>query len=177
MLFLHRAKTQTNFLLLRKVEMKKLISSLVVVGAMIASPFAESNPPVSLFEQSATVSLNVELYATISGLEDFVLTTTSSPGEAGAVYSGTGTYHLESNGQIQVSLDGDNLSNGVDSIPTTYALDSSYDLGSDGSGVTSIDEAHNAEHFVSVEATLGDISAQKAGTYSSVITLTVTAPL
>ena len=145
--------------------MKKLISSLLVVGAMIASPvFA------SLDEDSATVSMNVALYAAITGLDDFVLTTDAVSGAAGAVYSGSDSYNLESNGQVRVSLSGINLSNGVDSVPTTYALD--------GAGVsydTTVAVVHNASHTVSAEATLGDISTQKAGAYSSVITLTVAA--
>ena len=145
--------------------MKKLIFSLAVAGAMIASPvFA------SLDEDSATVSMNVALYATITGLDDFVLSTTAISGGAVAVYSGSDTYSLESNGQVRVSLSGVDLSNGRDSVPTSYALDgagTSYD--------TTLDVVHNAAHTVSAEAILGDISAQKAGAYSAVITLTVAA--
>ena len=146
--------------------MKKLISSLVLVGAMITSPvFA------SLDEDSATVSMNVALYAAITGLDDFVLTTTAASGAAGAVYSGADTYNLESNGQVRVSLSGINLSNGLDSVPTTYGLDGLGNVSYD----TTVAVVHNASHTVSAEAILGDISTQKAGAYSSVITLTVAA--
>lgn len=145
--------------------MKKIISSLVLAGTMIASPvFA------SLDEDSATVSMNIALYASITGLDDFVLSTTDVSGGAGAVYNGTDTYRLESNGQVRVSLSGADLSNGSDSVPTTYALDSegvSFD--------TTVGLVHNSDHTVSAEATLEDISGQKAGAYSSVITLTVAA--
>lgn len=145
--------------------MKKLISSLVLGGAMIASPaFA------ALDEDSATVSMDVALYAAVTGLDDFVLSTTATSGGAGAVYGGSDTYRLESNGQVRVSLSGGDLSNGSDTVPTTYALDNS--------GVsfdTTVDVVHNADHTISAEAILGDISSQKAGGYSALITLTVAA--
>ena len=145
--------------------MKKLIFSLAVAGAMIASPvFA------SLDEDSATVSMNVSLYAAITGLDDFVLRLCVLSGGALAVVGVTGASNGESKGWWVVSLRGINLSNSVDSEHTTYALD--------GAGVsydTTVAVVQNASHTVSAEATLGDISTQKAGAYSSVITLTVAA--
>ena len=145
--------------------MKKFISYLVLTGAVAALPaFA------SLDEDSATVSMDIDLYAAVTGLDDFVLSTTSASGQAGAVYNGSDTYLLESNGQVRVSLSGGDLSNGSDSVSTIYALDSagiSFD--------TTADSVHSANHTVSAEATLGDISSQQAGGYSAVITLTVAA--
>jgi hypothetical protein len=144
---------------------KNLLSAIALLGAMTAAPaFAQ------LDQDSAVVSMDVALFAAISGLDDFVLTTTDTSGEAGAVYAGSDTYRLESNGQVRVTLTGDNLSNGVDSVETAYALDNSgmtFD--------TQVDRVHNAEHSVSAVATLGDISSQKAGAYSSEIVLTVSA--
>jgi len=40
---------------------------------------------------------------------------------------------------------------------------------------TTANSVHNAEHVVSAQAVLGEISAQKAGGYASEITLTVSA--
>ncbi len=145
--------------------MKKLTSSIVLIGAMIVSPaFA------SLDEDTATVSMDIALFAAVTGLDNFVLSTTDVSGGAGAVYSGSDTYRLESNGQVRVSLSGNDLSNGSDSVATSYALDSSGISFDTTEGVV-----HNSEHTVSAEAILGDVSAQKAGAYSSVITLTVAA--
>ena len=145
--------------------MKKIIASLALVGTFAAAPaFAQ------LDQDTAVVRMDVGLFAAVTGLDDFVLQTNDTSGEAGAVYSGSDTYRLESNGQVRVSLSGENLSNGTDSVNTQYALD--------GSGMTfdtTVDAVHNAEHTVSAVATLGDISSQKAGAYSSVITLTVSA--
>jgi hypothetical protein len=131
--------------------------------ATSASVFASS-----IDSDSATVSMSVGLYASLTGLDDFVLTTSDTDGSAGAIYSGSDNFNLESNGQVRVSMSGGDLSNGTDSVSTTYALD--------GSGTTfdtTADAVHNAAHSVSASATLGAISAQKAGGYSGVITLTV----
>ncbi len=145
--------------------MKKLISYLILTGTVIALPAL-----ATLDEDSATVSMDVDLYAAVTGLDNFVLSTTSASGQAGSVYNGSDTYRLESNGQVRVSLSGGDLSNGADSVSTIYALDSagtSFD--------TTVGSVHNADHTVSAEATLGDISSQQAGGYSAVITLTVAA--
>ncbi len=145
--------------------MKKLITAMAMAGAMATSPaFAD------LDQDSAIVTMDVALFAAITGLDDFVLNTNDTSGEAGAIYSGSDSYRLESNGQVRVSLTGDDLTNGENSVDTQYALDSN--------GVTfdtTADSVHNAEHTVSAVATLGDISSQKAGAYSSEITLTVSA--
>ena len=145
--------------------MKKIISTIAMAGALIASPaFAD------LDQDSAIVSMDVDLFAAVTNLDDFILQTTDTSGAAGAIYSGSDSYRLESNGQVRVSLAGENLNNGTDTVATEYELDAggiSFD--------TTADAVHNAEHVVSATATLGDISSQKAGAYSSEITLTVSA--
>lgn len=123
---------------------------------------------VDLDSDSATVSMNVGLYASLTGLDDFSLSTLNVDGSAGAVYSGSDDFNLESNGQVHVSMIGTSLSNGSDNLATAYGLDNSI-----GEFDTSADAVHNATHSVSASAMLGDISAQKAGAYSSAITITV----
>jgi hypothetical protein len=124
----------------------------------------------SIDQDSATVSMNVGLFASLTGLDNFTLTTSDTDGAAGAVYSGSDSFNLESNGQVRVTLAGGDLSNGADSVSTAYAMDDSgttFD--------TVADSVHNASHTVSASATLGNISSQKAGAYSSEITITVSA--
>lgn len=123
-----------------------------------------------LDSDSATVSMSVAQYAALTGLDDFVLSTTDTDGASGSVYSGSDSFNLESNAQVRVSLSGGDLSNGTDSVSTSYSLD-------DGGTTfdTTADSVHNASHSVAASATLGAISAQKAGSYSAVITLTVAA--
>lgn len=148
-----------------KKQLQKMVAPLAfgLCSTMTASAS-------ELDSDSATVYLNIGLYASLTGLDNFTLTTTDADGSAGAVYSGSDSFNLESNGQVRASLSGGNLSNGPDTISTSYALDSTgttFD--------TTANAVHNASHSVSAEATLGSISAQQAGSYSSDITITVSA--
>jgi hypothetical protein len=141
------------------------VKAVVAAISMAASASVLAN---QIDSDSANVTMSVGLYASLTGLDDFVLTTSDTDGSAGAVYSGSDNFNLESNGQVRVSLTGGDLSNGSESVSTSYSLD--------GSGMTfdtTADSVHNASHSVSASATLGEISAQKAGGYSGVITLTV----
>lgn len=148
--------------------MKKLplIAAIALAGSIVSAPSLAAG----LDTESATVNMNVGLYAALTGLNDFTLTTSDADGSAGAVYSGNDDFQLESNGQVRVTLAGANLQNGTDSVSTAYKLNDA--------GTTFDTEAlkvHNASHKVSAAATLGEISSQQAGAYSSVITLTVSA--
>ena len=148
-------------------DMKFNIKKLVLVTAI--SSLAMGVQAVELDSDSATVSMSVGLYASLTGLDDFSLSTSGVDGTAGAVYSGNDDFNLESNGQVRVSITGGNLSNGSDSVATTYDLDA-------GAGTTfdtTTDAVHLATHNVSASAVLGDISAQKSGAYSGDITITV----
>ena len=144
--------------------MKKSLIALSL--ALTASPVFAGD----LDSDSATVSMDVALYASLTGLDDFTLTADSTDGAAGSTYSGSDTYNLESNGQVRVTMTGSDLSNGTDTVSTSYSLD--------GSGMTydtTADSVHNQSHSVAAVATLGAISAQKAGAYAGDITLTVSA--
>ena len=144
---------------------RKIATAILLAGAVSSVPaFA------ALDSDTATVSMSIGLYASLTGLADFTLTTSDADGSAGAVYSGSDDFNVESNGQVRVSLSGSNLSSGNDSVATTFAMD--------GAGTTfdtTASSVHDASHSVSATATLGEISSQQAGAYSSVITLTVSA--
>lgn len=148
--------------------MKKLplIAAIALAGSIVSAPSLAAG----LDTDSATVNMNVGLYAALTGLNDFTLTTSDADGSAGAVYSGDDEFQLESNGQVRVTLAGANLQNGADSVSTAYKLN---DAGTTFD--TEAKKVHNAAHKVSAAATLGEISSQQAGAYSSVITLTVSA--
>jgi len=147
--------------------MKKsnLIAAALFTGAFMTAPaFA------ALDSDSAKINMKVGLYAALTGLDDFTLSTTDADGSAGAVYSGTDEFNLESNGQVRVNVEGRNLANGKDSVETAFDLD-----GIGETMDTASASVHNATHKVSAQAKLGEISAQQAGAYSSTITLTVSA--
>ena len=146
--------------------MKTMMKRIALVAA--AGSLAFSAHAVELDSDSANVSMNVGLYASLTGLDDFSLSTSDANGEAGAIYNGDDDFNLESNGQVHVSMSGGDLSNGSDSVSTTYSLDSASTAFDTETGVI-----HNASHNVSAQAVLGAISAQKAGSYSGSITITV----
>ena len=145
---------------------RNLVTAIALASTLVAAPtFA------NLDQDTANVTMSVGLFASITGLDDFVLTTNDPDGSAGAVYEGADNFNLESNGQVRVALTGGNLKSGAGTeVATSYALDSTgltFD--------TESNKVHNAAHSVSAAATLGEISAQEAGGYSSIITLTVSA--
>ncbi|MBL1260556.1 MAG: hypothetical protein COB33_008500 [Thiotrichaceae bacterium] len=148
------------------MKLNKIIAAIGVATALTLPGISSA----ALDTDSATVSMSVGLYASLTGLDNFVLSPSSTNGAAGSIYSGSDTFNLESNGQVRVSLSGGDLSNGSDSVTTTYEMDDD--------GVTfdtTASSIHNANHSVSASAELGDISSQKAGSYSSTITITVSA--
>ena len=147
----------------------KNLSILAIVLGMLGQPMS-AHAGDDLDQKHADVTMNVGLFAKISGLDDFALSPVAKDGNAGAIYRGSDTYRLESNGHVRVSLSGSALKNGADEVVTVYELDNSgphFD--------TAVGEKHNSEHIVSAEAELGDISEQIAGAYKSRITLTVSA--
>jgi len=147
--------------------LNKTLTALAIASIVAVPSFSAF---AALDEDSATVSMNVAQFASLTGLDDFVLTTSDIDGSDGATYAGDDEFHLESNAQVRVSLSGEDLSNGDNDLETSYALDD------DGVNFdTEADEIHDGDHTVSAEAILGDISDQKAGAYSAVITITVSA--
>ena len=145
-----------------------LTATIATLAFGHSSAFADRASAANLDQDTAIVSLEVEKFASLTGLDDFVLTTTDANGSAGAVYTGSDQFQLESNTQVRVSLTGGDLSNGADTIGTVYDIDDS------GLAVdTAADSVHNDQHTVSAEATLGAIAGQKAGDYQAQITLTV----
>jgi len=150
--------------------MKTLNKTLTALALTSAMAFPSFNLLAALDEDSATVSMSVAQFASLTGLSNFSLTTADIDGSDGAVYAGNDSFNLHSNDQVRVSISGGNLSDGQNEIATSYALD--------GAGLnfdTAADSVHNANHTISAQAVLGDISDQKAGGYSAVITLTVSA--
>ncbi len=140
----------------------------VLAASVIALAISANVSADTLDTGSTSPTMTVALYASVTSLGTFALTTTGSDGSSGAVYSGSDSFNLESNGQVRVTVAGDNLTLGSDTVTTTYTLDDSTTTFD-----TTSDSVHNAAHTVEASATLGAISAQKAGDYTSSITLTV----
>lgn len=155
---------------------KNIFAALIIAGFVVSMSFASSAFAVGgslnnggSVSDSATVNMVVGKFAAINGLADFTLSTTDADGSAGAVYAGSDVFRLISNSAMHVILEGSDLVNGTNSVPTTYALDAA------GTSFDTSVGVHNQEHTVSASATLGEISAQEAGAYSAEITITVSA--
>ncbi len=142
------------------------IAAVVALGSIVSAPaFAQD-----LAIDSAKVNMTIGLYAAVADFSDLILTTTDTDGAAGAVYSDSMNFNLESNGQVRVVLEGTSLVNGDDVVTPEYSLDDSgltFD--------TAADSTHNASHKVAASVALGEISAQHAGGYEGDIFLTVSA--
>ena len=139
------------------------------IAGVLASIFAV--PAFAELETGTSeASMNIPVFAAITGLEDFTMTTEGVAGAANASYEATETFNLESNAQVRVTLSGGDLENGGDTVTTNYSLD-------EGSTTldTLADSVHNDSHTISATGTLGAISDQKAGDYTADVTLTVSA--
>lgn len=150
-------------------SIKKKLGVVAIASSLAFLPITANAIPLDNAE--ADVRMTIGLFAKIQGLDDFfLLPSQGADGDDGTVYSGSDDYRLISNGQVRVSLEGANLSNGEQSLDTIYKLD---DAGVEFD--TAVNSTHNAIHNVSASVEIGDIDDQKAGEYSSTITLTVSA--
>ena len=156
---------------MKKQALTKFAASLIFSLVLSAQAYAVGGSLANLgtVSDSAIVSMVVGKFAAISQLDDFSLSTNDADGSEDAVYSGSDTFRLKSNSAVHVIVEGSDLINGTNSVPTTYALDGAGGAFNTAAGV------HNTEHTVSAEAVLGDISAQEAGSYSAEITITISA--
>lgn len=125
-----------------------------------------------LDQDAARVCMDVAVRAEITGLDDIKLSTSENSGardgDQGASYTGIDSFFLESNAPVRVFISAAPLSNGLDTLETLYEIDRGNDsLETDSSG------SHAQFHELKVSATLGAISEQLAGQYSSSLVLTV----
>ncbi len=145
----------------------KKINLIALISLIIGISFGAQADPLDTGK--AVVRMNVAEYAKITNLNDFILRTVDDDGSAGAVYSGFDNFNLESNTAVQVTLEGEQLTNGARKLSTKYSLNEKEMNFSTAKGV------HKGEHKVSASATLGNISDQEAGGYSANILITVSA--
>lgn len=137
--------------------------SISYLMAVIALSFTTHASAEDLTTDAAVMSMSIPLYASISKLDDFSLTSTDSVN-----YSGSDNYSLLINGQVRVTATYTNLVNGSTSVTPTVSLD--------GGGTTfdtAVDSSHNnALHVLSASAVIRDPTTA-GGNYVGTITLTV----
>jgi len=119
-------------------------------------------------DDQAAVCMSIGQTASLTGLDDFQLSTTDISGQAGAKYSGGDQFYLESNGAVRVEVASGKLTNGNSVLLPQYQFDSGLSTLN-----TPTDQSHAAEHSIDAEVMLGAISAQRAGDYSGELVLVV----
>lgn len=143
------------------------LKAIALLALMIALIPGQSQ--AQLDSDSAVVRMSVAKFAQITGLDDFFLNPVSSDGDSSSIYSGSDSFNLESNCAVLVNMTGEQLNNGSDYLETVYALDDG------GQSFETAPGIHNQSHSISAQATLGEISSQKAGDYAANIEITVSA--
>ena len=146
-----------------------ICKKLATTMSMLA--LASTASATQLAQTAVNVTMNVGLYASIQNLTDFTLHTSNVDGQQGASYIGSGSFNLESNGPVKVTLTGTPLTNGSDTLTTVFLLDASTTLTFN----TAAGMPHSGTHTVGVEAVLGNTYDQSAGAYAGSLTITVSA--
>ncbi|MFA5353958.1 MAG: hypothetical protein WC291_07000 [Thermodesulfovibrionales bacterium] len=142
--------------------MKKILSTILAAGMVLGlSGMAMAG---DLATGTANVSAYVADYAAITGLGD--ITIDPFTGTAGEEQSGSDMFHVETNCAATITVSGTQLTQVEDTIATTFDVDNA--------GLsTPVAAKSNADHTVTVTGTLGAISGQASGNYSSTVTVTV----
>lgn len=143
--------------------LKKVILTNVVMCSLIPYSFAE------IASVTASTSMIVEKYAAISGLDDITLTTSSIGNSSSTLFVGSSSFHLETNCMVHVSVAGSYLKTMLGrTAPTTYSLN-----GTSSAFNTSVNSTHSSSHSVEIKSLINSIWQQRAGDYSSNLTITV----
>jgi hypothetical protein len=159
--------------------MKKIALGTLLTGALVLPQSTHA----SLTTGKAEVTMNLPLFAKVTGLDDFALTLSSGrDGDVDAVYNGSDSFNVESNGQISITvnqadlaLDGSNRRVNQADLNSIAAV---YDIDGIGASITTTaDEVHNADHVVNASVKLTSIDGQKAGDYVASFTITISAAL
>jgi hypothetical protein len=148
--------------------MKKIALGTLLTGALVLPQSTHA----SLTTGGAEVTMNIPLFAKVTGVDDFALNLSSgTAGDVGAVYNGSDSFNVESNGQISITVDQVALTlAGSNSLAAVYDID-----GIGASITTTADEVHNAAHVVNASVTLPSIDGQEAGDYAASFTITIAA--
>lgn len=119
-------------------------------------------------DDGAVICMSVGLQASLSGLDDLILSPTGLDGAAGTIYQATDEFFLESNGGVSVMASSNPLSFSGHEINTFYFIDGQLYARS-----TANNEIHSSNHSLTALAQLGNVSSQLAGSYATTVYLTV----
>ena len=143
---------------------------IVLLALLALSIVSLVNPAEAqmLDRETVTVCMNVDVRASITGLNDIKLSAQGKDGDAGTLYVGSDEFTLESNAPVQLEVTGIQLSNGPSVLNTDFAID-----GGHATLITGNKETYVGTHKITASARLGAISEQLAGEYSATVVVTV----
>ena len=72
-----------------KMKLANILSAIILLASFAVTPAYGQD---TVDTETANVTMTVGLYASITGLDDFALTTTDIDGSAGAVYNGADSF-------------------------------------------------------------------------------------
>lgn len=149
----------------------RIVSSIVLFTLPMSSGMASQNfgnLSTTNIDDDAVICMTVGLQASVSGLDNLVLTPTGIDGAAGTIYQSTDEFVLESNGGVTVLASSNPMTYAGHEINTYYLID-----GRLHSFSTENNEIHSSNHSFTGIAQLGNISSQLAGQYATTVYLTV----
>ena len=107
-------------------------------------------------------------WASINGLDNFVLNTSDASGSSGAYYQGSEVFELQTNAPVYLRITGQSLTQGATSLDTNYTIDGEEEFLATGNY-----GSYNGNHQIDASTQLGNISSQLAGQYTGTIVVTV----
>ena len=140
----------------KAMKIKKYLLALFVIS--MASHVSAQD----IDTDTAKMTMIVPLYASLTGLDDFALTSVD-----GENYSGSDVYSLVSNGKVRVSATTTNLVNNQSSVTPTISLDGGGTTFDTVAGVAHDNDAHVLTASAVVDST------DAGGSYTGTVTLTI----
>lgn len=140
----------------------RMYSHRVYILFLIVSLYSR----VALAQEIACMS--EDPWASISGLNDFVLETSDATGSSGAYYQGSDVFQLDSNAPVYLMISGQSLTLGTTGLTTGYTIDDKAESSAAGNY-----GSYSGSHRIEASTQLGNISSQLAGQYTGTVVVTV----
>lgn len=146
--------------------MKMILPLVLTCPLAVGSSFG--NLQQSSIQDEAIICMAIGVHASLSGLDDMFLLPIDTDGTAGALYSGSDKFMVESNDSLVITASGSNLQNGEDQVATWFFVD-----GQLGGNYQGENNPGQQEHELTIMAQLANISSQQSGFYQTSVTLTL----
>ena len=125
----------------------RLYSRLAYVLLLIVSLYS------SVGIAQTTDCMKEDPWASINGLNDFVLNTSDASGSSGASYQGSEVFELQSNAPVYLRITAQSLTQGATSLDTNYMIDGEEEFLATGNY-----GSYSGSHQIDASTQLGNIS-------------------